>query len=381
MTGSVERGRDGVGDYTRLLATECAERGIPVVIVALADRYVQQPTRENWPVGIRVLRLSHHGRWSERIAATRTLLREFEPSWVSLQFVQYSYQRWGLPVTLARTMQRLTGKARLHIMFHEIWIGARGSWRRRIVSAAQRRLVLALAAHGDVVHTSNECYWSLLTTSGVEAHLLPLFGNVPVTPALDPGSIIETLAACGCDSIEHRRADWWVLVLFGSIHPEWPAEPLLPRLAKAAADVGKKLAIVSVGRLGTGYASWRTMAQRHGSDAAFVLLGEQSEDRVAQLLQFADFGIATSPYILLGKSGTAAAMFDHGLPVIVNRDDGLAVSDDALDERRRALIIRLDDHFAQRLQTVVRLPAESGVSHCANQWLHALQSATVPVAS
>ncbi len=381
MTGAVEFGRDGVGDYTRLLATECATRGIPVVIVALADRYVQQTTKEHWPAGIRVLRLPYGAPWSERISATRALLREFEPSWVSLQFVQYSYQRWGIPVTLARNIGPLVGNARFHVMFHEIWIGPRGPWRRQLVSAAQRRLVLSLARRADVVHTSNECYRDLLTSHGVEARLLLLFGNVSVTSLLDRAWALPTLAASGCDSIEYRRQDWWVLVLFGTIHPEWPAEPLLPHLAKAAIDAGKKLVIVSVGRLGAGAGPWRTMTQRHGGEAAFVILGEQPEERVAEVLQVADFGVATSPYVLLGKSGTAAAMFDHGLPVIVNRDDGLTSADDGLDERRRALIVRLDDHFAERLHTVRRLPAQSGVSHCASQWLHALESATVSVAS
>ncbi len=381
MTGSVERGRDGVGDYTRLLATECAERGIPVVIVALADRYVQQPTREDWPVGIRVLRLPHHARWSERIAATRALLREFAPSWVSLQFVQYSYQRWGIPVMLARKIGRLVGKARLHIMFHEIWIGPHGSWRRRLVSAAQRRLVLSLATRAEVVHTSNEYYCNVLTSHGIETHILPLFSSVPVTPVPEHGWFLETLAASGCDSIEQRRVDWWVLMLFGTIHPEWPAAPLLPRLAKVAIDAGKKLVIVSVGRLGAGTGPWQTMTRRHGEEAAFVMLGEQPEERVAEALRQADFGIATSPYVLLGKSSTAAAMFDHGLPVIVNRDDGVPTTEDGLDERRRALIIRLDDHFADRLRSVRRLPVQCGVSDCASQWLRALQSATVPVTS
>lgn len=298
---------------------------------------------------------------------------------MSLQFVQYSYQRWGIPATLVRTITRLVGDARLHIMFHEIWIGPRGSWRRRLVSVAQRRLILRLATYGAVAHTSNQCYWNLLMSAGVETRLLPIFGNVSVTPAPGRGWALQTLAASGCDSIEQRRTNWWVLVLFGTIHPEWPAEPLIPQLAEAAADAGKKLAVISVGRLGTDE-PWRKITERHGSKATYVMLGEQSEERVAELLQFADFGIATSPYILLGKSGTAAAMFDHGLPVIVNRDDGLVISDDGLDERRRALIIRLDDHFTERLHTVRRLPAQSGVSQCASQWLQALQSAPVTAA-
>lgn len=381
VTGSVERGRDGVGDYTRLLATECAERGVPVVIVALADRYVRQPAREDWPGGIRVLRLPHTASWSARIAETRALLSEFQPTWVSLQFVQYSYQRQGIPVTLVRTIRRLVGEARLHIMFHEIWINPHGSWRRRLASEAQRRLVLSLATKATLVHTTNEHYRKMLAASGIESRVLPLFSSIPVASTLESGWFLETLAASGCRPIERRRSDWWVVIIFGTIHPEWPVTPLFPRLIEVATAAGKKLVVVSVGRAGSKAGPWLTMTEHHGGDATFVMLGEQPENRVAEVLRHADFGIATSPLLLLSKSSAAAAMFDHGLPVIVNRDDGLAVSDAGLDDRRRALSIRLDDHFSDRLRTVQRLPGHSGVSHCASQWLQALQSAPARPAS
>jgi hypothetical protein len=42
---------------------------------------------------------------------------------------------------------------------------------------------------------------------------------------------------------------------------------------------------------------------------------------VSAFLQGVDLGIATTPWEIIGKSATAAAMVDHGLPVIVSRDD------------------------------------------------------------
>jgi hypothetical protein len=52
--------------------------------------------------------------------------------------------------------------------------------------------------------------------------------------------------------------------------------------------------------------------------AAFdaVSLGEQSEVFISKTLRFADFGINTGSPELLGKSGTFAAMREHGLPVL-----------------------------------------------------------------
>ena len=63
------------------------------------------------------------------------------------------------------------------------------------------------------------------------------------------------------------------------------------------------------------------LATSYPNQIEAVLLGEKSPDEVSQLLQTLDFGIATHPWALAGKSGAVAAMLDHGLPVIVPRDD------------------------------------------------------------
>jgi hypothetical protein len=96
----------------------------------------------------------------------------------------------------------------------------------------------------------------------------------------------------------------------------------------------------------------------------FGKLGEQSAADISQLLQNADFGIATSPWQLIGKSGSAAAMLDHGLPVIVNRDDWHLRSEIAKMDAQDPLLHRLDDSLEDQLvagltkrKPVHRLPA------------------------
>jgi hypothetical protein len=85
-----------------------------------------------------------------------------------------------------------------------------------------------------------------------------------------------------------------------------------------------------------------------------VTLGEQPSTRVSEVLNTVNFGIATSPYGLLGKSATVAAMFEHGLPVIVNREDGPAAPEDPRDQPDHALVIRLGHDFARRLASAKR---------------------------
>ena len=51
-----------------------------------------------------------------------------------------------------------------------------------------------------------------------------------------------------------------------------------------------------------------------------LTLGAQPARDISQCLLAADFGVSPVPPEYLSKSGTAAAMLDHGLPVIVTRE-------------------------------------------------------------
>jgi hypothetical protein len=106
-------------------------------------------------------------------------------------------------------------------------------------------------------------------------------------------------------------------------------------------------------------------------------LDEQPVEQISSVLHTADFGIATTPLALIGKSATAAAMFDHGLPVIVNREDGGWPPSPIADPRQAALIIRLGDGFGDRLRASQRLPARWRLPEIATQWIETLRAATV----
>src|ERR1043166_8574031 len=50
LCSSADPGRDGVGDYTRMLASECVRKGHECCIVALHERHVAAPLEESMPV-------------------------------------------------------------------------------------------------------------------------------------------------------------------------------------------------------------------------------------------------------------------------------------------------------------------------------------------
>ena len=92
-------------------------------------------------------------------------------------------------------------------------------------------------------------------------------------------------------------------------------------LKRVAQKNGKRICLLSLGRLGAaGRDIWEKLKCAY-PDLALPVLGEQPAEVVSIIMQTADFGVAASPWDLIGKSGSAAAMVEHGLPVIVTRAD------------------------------------------------------------
>jgi hypothetical protein len=378
VAGSLERGTDGVGDYTRWLAAEAARHGASCRLLAIADRHVSEPVLERDPLHGEIMRLPFGMPWAERLRAGVKFLDQSPPDWVSLQFVPYSFHKRGFAGALVRAVPELVGRARLHVMLHEIWIDGARSFRKRLVSTVQRRAILRLCQHPRaVIDTSNATYQQVLREYGIRARVLPLFGSIPLAESDATAWLAPRLAEAGCDALSGRRQNWWLFVLFGTLHPVWPPQPLLKDLEAAAASAGKRIALISAGRLGAGEPLWNEMSAAHGSRIPMLRLGEQPAGRISELLQTVDFGIATTPLALIGKSATVAAMFDHGLPVVVNREDGRWPASPATDPRESALVIRMGRDFEHRLRHARRLPAEWRLHDVARLWSDELKAAGV----
>jgi hypothetical protein len=164
-------------------------------------------------------------------------------------------------------------------------------------------------------------YQNRLSGIGITAQVLPLFGNIPVAPRNDD-HILGLLQAAGSRRVQAPRTAFLNGVIFGTVHPDFDGPALIGWLKELRMRAGKPILLSLVGR--TGAASKRLAEQIVSSvpdDIEAVCLGEQSAESVSQALQYADFGINTCAPELLGKSGTHAAMREHGLPVVLA--DGL----------------------------------------------------------
>ena len=266
-------------------------------------------------------------------------------------------------------------------MFHETWIGVEcgAPWKDRAIGALQRHCVLdaVRVLQPVATHTTNPAWRALLARHGVNAEILPLFGLVPIAQNPETPWLAATLAAAGIEITAPERDRWWILAIFGSLHPAWSPEPFLTYLRAAARAAGRKVAIVSVGRINAGIAQWDSMtAQDAGPDLLFCRLGEQSPERLSTLLQTADFGIATTPWSIIGKSATVSTMVDHGLPTLVTRDELRFPFAIEQEPQPSPLLCKMTAGLPSVLPTLHRGQPASRLPEIARQLLEALESST-----
>ncbi len=322
ICGSLELGRDGVGDYTRRLAAECSSRGHECAIIALHEYGLTEASLETGPAGS-LLRLPARSRWEQRLERAVAFHEEFGADWVSWQLVTYGIDPRGLvPSALMRHAARLNGP-NCHVMAHELWLGLEttSSWRARAIGWQQRRDVLNLLdrLNPSCMHTSNSTYQVALAEAGYSVALLGLFGNVPVSQRI--GVAANPLAPWLPPNLRVGTTQQLVAVTFGTLHSQWEASATAKWLNQTALRHYKQPVLIAIGRVGAHATATFNAFGRE--EIPVVVTGEQSTDAVSELLGAADFGIAPHPWALIGKSGAAAAMIDHGLPVLVPRDDWL----------------------------------------------------------
>lgn len=355
VTSCLEPGRDGVGDYTRLLAQECVRQGCECCLISLNDKFISQPTNSGHDTGdkIPVLRLPACLNWSQRIVSAKNFVDQFNPDWVSLQFVPYGYQAKGIVFGLGKRLRHLTQGRKVHLMFHELWIGEHigASLKDQVMGRLQKSFVLNLVKQLQplVVHTSNEAYVAILKQHHILASRLPMFGAIPISAKDGDRWLFPELQTVGVNIHTENRNQFWLFGFFGALHPIWPPEPLFTYLHQAATQHQRQIALISIGRIGPGEELWNTLAKNYSDQFSFLKLGERTPNKISEFFNSIDFGIATSPYALIGKSASVAAMLEHGLPIIVNRDEIHFSAYQSISNNDETLLQKVDHTLPQKL--------------------------------
>ena len=356
VCSSLEPGRDGVGDYTRRLAGELIRQGHECRLLSLNEKVesrklkeenrneiqgaevsdqrsavrsqksdLRSPTsgfaelQQSEGTSVECLRLPGSLGRPERAALARQWVGDFNPDWVSLQYVCYGFHPKGLTGRWNPVFAELGDAARhRHLMFHELWVGP-PPFHRRLIGWGQQCVIRDLHRRfrPSLVTTNLPAYQERLSGLGIMAKVLPLFGNVPLA-LRDDQHIAGLLQAAGSRLVQKPRGAVLNGVFFGTVHPDFAVAPLKRWLVELQSRTGRSVLLSLIGRVGA--AAEFLTKQLGGSlpeDIEVVSLGEQPVEIISQALQFADFGINTGSPEYLGKSSTFAAMQEHGLPVVL----------------------------------------------------------------
>jgi hypothetical protein len=325
ICGSIEPGKDGVGDYVRRMSEELIRRGIEVKMLALNDRLIDDEFVGEQMLngmGVGVMRLPSVWKDRKRYNHAKAFIEGFNPDWVSFQFVPYSFQDRGLPFSLKSFIKMVGRKSKWHIMFHELWLGfsINSTIKEKIIGFMQRNLILTLTKYirPRLTTTTNSLYGDLLRNNYVRAKMLPLFSNIEVA---EPDENYTRAVLEKLDIRAEERHSWRIIGVFGNIYPDSHLENAIEEQLQLAEPKNIKIAILGFGNLHeSGQAEFKRLQNIFGHRIKSAHLGIQPGNRISNTMQVLDYGISCTPAEHIGKSGVFATMRLHGLQVILPKD-------------------------------------------------------------
>lgn len=291
VLGADLRPSRGVGDFARRVASELKRQGLGGTI---EDRT--------------------SGELAEHAVA--------EPQGVFLQFVPYAWQLKGIigADQRAEIIQRCAGR-RVVVYMHELWVGESRNerWRNRLVGWWQRRGVVRLleALRPESIVTSNSAYQAVLAMNGLDAEVLPLPSNLP-----EPSEADLNEATAWLEERElFEKGQFELGAVFGVIHPEWNPVAAVQEWSDMARAHGRQPVLLTLGKSGLAAKPILEQLQREVKGLRVERAGALTAGLLAALIRRVELGFATTPWNLIGKSGSAAAFRAAGVPVLVTRHD------------------------------------------------------------
>ena len=322
ICGSLEPGKNGVGDYTRKLGEELICMGHQVVLIALYDRNIlqtQEINRDSEGTTISVLRLERDLPTKTRISKAKKKIVEFDPHWVSLQYVPYAFHSKGLNMKLPFIVSKFKLKFHWHLMIHEPWLvpNCPKMIKEQLIGMLQKvsLKLLIYKIVPKIIHTSNLFYKEILNNGGVDSELLLLPGNIPVNIEIEP-EIIKEFAELGID--KKSRKGWVVLGTFGRMRANIDYVAFFKNILDRFEVQSKKIAFFSIGKVGIHCDEiLNRIEQAHKENLLVHRFGERTTNEISSFFQLLDYGVASVPEHLLGKSGAYSAMRNHGLKILI----------------------------------------------------------------
>jgi len=253
-----------------------------------------------------VSRIPTKATFSKRLSYTQEIVQEFTPHWISLQYVPYSFNPKGLPFWLPPFLKKISGEHKWHIMFHELWVGMENhsSFKNKLFGFLQKQLVRYILKNFNniIISTNSKLYQYKIFDLGYESNFLVLFSNISNDNSVEvENSVIK--------KNEIRFA------LFGGIHHGAPIREFVVQLKLELENRNvRTLKFIFLGNCGNSLKEWVLILDAEKIE--YEISGYCSNKEISEKLIMCDFGISTTPYLLIQKSGSVAAYLEHNLPVI-----------------------------------------------------------------
>jgi hypothetical protein len=325
ICASLQTGSDGVGDYVRRLACEIIKGGHQVEAIALADNYlsgIKEEFQEIDGIKLLALRLPASLNITERYNYLQKRFKIFNPDLVSLQYVGFGFNKYGLPLDIFLKLGKAIGTRKLHIMFHELWCGmaATSGFKEKALGMLQKVFLKTIvsALKPETIFTSIKPYQLFLKGIRIDAVVVPIFGNISTKESGDQNDWDDLVTNADLSPLILNSKDWLVLGFFGTTYNCPGLSDLLDTAVNAATSAGLKLGVLFIGHnrmLET------TNLIKATPNLFYWETGSLSTAMINRSMQLVDIGVVTSPVDGINKSGSAVAWMERGIPVMISPED------------------------------------------------------------
>jgi hypothetical protein len=322
ICGCLEPGMDGVGDYVQRIAGTLKTKGHQVTLVALKDKYVkflQSDVEKNDIFGVSSYRIPTTFSMRKRYSIISKIIEELKPDWISLQYVGFSYERYGLPWEMPFYLKTVSRNSKLQITLHELWCGMDkfSKWPERVLGFAQKLFLKSFIAIAKpkLIFTSIEFYKDELSSLGIKSIVTPVFGNIPLCEFGPDDTWNKYTYESELYLIAKNLKDWLVITFFGTVYPCPGLDKLLISTLEAAKKGNQNLAVISIGnnRLNNLEGNIKSF-----QNTKYFSLGMLPFEIINRIFDLTSFGVLTSPANRLNKSGSAIAMLERGIPNLIS---------------------------------------------------------------
>jgi hypothetical protein len=241
-----------------------------------------------------------HVCWKKRMQLASELLQKFSPDWVSLQYVSFGFHPKGIPIILPSRLGKISKAYKWHLMFHELWNGANhnSKFSHYLLGLFEKRIVFGLLKQlkPQLCTTSNALYHYWLNCEKINNRILPIFSNILRQEDRQNSSpVTENTVA-----------------IFGQLESEELGRELISAAIKMADGRHLKWRV-----LGIAGPKWEKVLREKG--ISFLSSGKLGEEELSLALRSCRFGLASTNIYRMRKSGSALAMLENGLPLLVGR--------------------------------------------------------------